>query len=342
MKKIVSTLVLLSFLWISNSYAIDLWSLDEIDTTNTNTETSVENTAVNENITLSDMEVIFADSKEIPADGKETTILVKVSDDSWNSLSDTNVELELEITDNDDFSKWSIWEITYDSELEAFNVVYISWNIEGEVFLTLKATIKWNETVSIEQAEDLLLITPKIIEENVDVINNDISLLDETSEEINTLENLESFTLDDISTETESIIDVNSEDTENVEIWANIVSTKVMDENRLKVEFDREIFLPDEPLELVSIKKVSDSSEIKVANITLSSDKKSIIILTTDNIGNEQYHLSISEIIDGETKKKVNVINGELTVTWFTETIIMILSILLFSLFLFIRNKKTI
>jgi hypothetical protein len=92
-------------------------------------------------------------------------------------------------------------------------------------------------------------------------------------------------------------------------VEVNITETKVLDENRLMVTFDKKVFLPEDPISMVSIVKSSDKSPVKVVNISLSEDEKSLIVLTSDNLSKEEYTLSINEVIDGETKKKMAVVN---------------------------------
>jgi len=140
----------------------------------------------------------------------------------------------------------------------------------------------------------------------------------ETKSVDNILETLE----EDENLEDENIID---EETKTNNKGINIVETKVIDENRLKITFDRIIFLPDDPLSLVKITKSEDKSDVKISNITLSEDKLSLVVLTSDNIDKVPYLVTITEVIDGKTKKKVSVINSELTVTGMNEFIIVIL-----------------
>lgn len=95
----------------------------------------------------------------------------------------------------------------------------------------------------------------------------------------------------------------------------NVVKTEVLDGNRIKVSFDKEIALSDNPLEMVSIESVKDKSKVELTNVTLGQDKKSLVIFSKDALKKEEYHVIVNSVVDGQTMKSVSVANGTTTVS---------------------------
>jgi len=335
MIKKISSLFLLFTISMASISSVSALDLEEIGndtaasaTATTTTPATTTTWTETKAVKISNMEVIFNDTK-LAADWKSTTTMyIRVNDNNENSISDADIDLQVNINSNENWDKWSVWTIAYDKESQLFNATYTAWKTAWSVSFKVIATSKADSTVKLEQWEDFTLeafvepVATPVVETAVTPTNNVDSI-------INTLETTETASTDTTkATETAT--------TESV----NIVETKVIDENRLKVTFDKEVFLPDEPLSLVKLTKNSDGSEVKISNITLSEDKMSFIVLTADSIKEEPYKLTITEVINGETKKKMSVINSELTVTWMNEIMVVILWLLLISWVIAYRRKN--
>lgn len=78
----------------------------------------------------------------------------------------------------------------------------------------------------------------------------------------------------------------------------NIVKTEVLDLNRIKVTFDNEIALSDTPLEMITIESVKDKTKIELSNVSLGSDKKSLIVFSKDSLKKEEYHVIVNSVVD--------------------------------------------
>ena len=336
MFKKFNALILVLLLWLTlfrSANAIDLNNMDdEFDAEIKSTIEDKSSTTSKSDVTISNLSVVFNDD-ELPADSKsETTIIVWVYDNDDRLLSDEEIDLKVEITQNNDSTKWKIKDIKYSPEDNFFNVTYVAGSVEWYVTFKINATSKFSSDVTLEQWEELKLIAynEPIVPVLEDVAVEEKNDTNKNVENIlNTLEDKEIKSEDELKTETKS-----------TEI--NIVETKVIDEYRIKITFDREIFLPDNPMSLVKIEKVSDKTDVAISNIALSEDKMALIVLTSDAMDKEPYMVSINEVIDGETKKKISVVNGELTVTGINEIIFIVLWLLAFSLIVLNRRKTSI
>lgn len=319
---VITTLFVLS--WSSITNASFSFKDAATDTTQTTNETSTtEDTTTNDNISISNMDVVF-DKDSLPADGKSSTIIyIKVNDSNNNSLDDSKVDLTV-TPENDN---WKIEKIEYKKDTQLFEVTYIAGTTAWNVWLKVKAVAKSDPSIKLEQLEDFKLTeVPKkeVKEQNDTTTSNDVNDI---------LTNLDKGdnVKEEKGTNTETNTKIND---------INIISSKIIDENRLKITFDRKIFLPDDPLSLIEIKKKEDGSKVKIANVTLSDDEMSLIVLTKDNLEKVPYLVSINEVIDGDTKKKVTVTNWELTVTGLNEIFIFLVWILLSSGIIYIRRRK--
>ena len=336
MFKKFNALILVLLLWLTlfrSANAIDLNNMDdEFDAEIKSTIEDKSSTTSKSDVTISNLSVVFNDD-ELPADSKsETTIIVWVYDNDDRLLSDEEIDLKVEITQNNDSTKWKIKDIKYSPEDNFFNVTYVAGSVEWYITFKINATSKFSSDVTLEQWEELKLIAynEPIVPVLEDVAVEEKNDTNKNVENIlNTLEDKEIKSEDELKTETKS-----------TEI--NIVETKVIDEYRIKITFDREIFLPDNPMSLVKIEKVSDKTDVAISNIALSEDKMALIVLTSDAMDKEPYMVSINEVIDGETKKKISVVNGELTVTGINEIIFIVLWLLAFSLIVLNRRKTSI
>lgn len=329
-KTLLSATLITSMLTMSVS-AIDI-DLDELPDDMWSETTSIETTSI-ENVSISNMDVVFNENK-LPADSKsETTLIIGVYDNNDESLSDTQIDLDVVLTQNDDNTKGEIKNVEFDSESELFNVTYVAGSEDWTVNFKITATSKSDSSIVLEQGEELTLEKfEPIIETTTNEEDNNIDSI------LENLDNTETVTEED---NTEEILNVENEETSTEEVSTegiNIMETTVIDEKRLKITFDRKIFLPDNPLSLVDIKRTSDDTSVKISNVTLSEDEMSLIVLTLDEMTEEPYLVTLSSVVDGETMKKVSVVNWTLTVTWLFDHIYLVIAMII-GAWIFYRRK---
>ena len=324
MKKSLITILALSILSL-NSVNVSAFTFEDAAQDDTQTEQTTEttDTANDETaaeVNISNMDIVF-DDESIPADWKtKTKFYVKVSDDQDNALSDKDVKLNVKVSDDNG----TIWEINYNKDTEVFEVEYTAWKTEGTVSFTIEAISKADPEKKLEQLEDFTLShyeEPKKEEDVKEEVSNTLKALDET----------------ETKEETKTNEDNNEE---KVIEWINIIGSKIIDTNTIKISFDKKIFLPEDPLSLIEIKKSSDGEKVAIENVSLSNDEKGLIVLTSKPLAKEPYVITINEVIDGETKKKVSVANPELTVTGLSDYIFFILWLMLTSGIIFRRRKQ--
>lgn len=311
---------------------LDLNSLDSLvsDTATTTTNTwntaPVTETAPTSAATekISEINIVFEAGTTLEANAS-TKILAKVS--AWTTeLDDTKVSLVATVSNTDG---WVVWTATYNKDTKLFEIPYTAPNNGANVSIVFKATGMTDTTNTFEKTENITINAPKATSDNATTTT--------TSEEqpiINTTSTNTASTTEEVK-----VIE-NKEVKEDVKLEANVLSTKLIWDNRIVVSFDRELFLPEEPLKLVSITKASDNTTVKVNNVTLGEDKKSLVILTDKLEGKVEYKVAINEVVDGETKKKISVVNGNLTVTGLNEVAIIIIASLLTLWVIANRRKK--
>jgi len=326
MKKSLITILALSMLTFS-SVNVSAFTFEDAAQDDTATEEqATTDTADNNNETASEvnianMEVVF-DDESIPADWKtKTKFYVKVTDDNDKTLTDKDVKLDITVSD----WNWTIDSINYSDDKEVFEVEYTAWKKEGTVSFTIKAISKADPEKKLEQLEDFTLThyeEPKKEENVKEEVSNTLKALEET--ETKTEENNEEEVSED------KVIE-----------GINIIGSKIIDTNTIKISFDKKIFLPEDPLSLIEIKKSSDGEKVAIENVSLSNDEKWLIVLTSKPLEKEPYVITINEVIDGETKKKVSVANPELTVTGLSDYVFFLIWLMLTSGIIFSRRRKT-
>lgn len=315
----------------ANNNSLDLDSLDSlISEPNKTTNSATTNTA---NVwTVSNVEVVVQWGTQIPVN-KKTDIMVKVTSSTSVAMNDTNVKLDIIPTDKTK-NNFKVENITYNSEEGYFVVPFTPTDDKEDISFTVKVTSLNNEKDFLEKLQTIKPLKAEANTAKVETTANTNEPKTEDKKEETVIE-----TKDEIKTE--DIIPVKEkEEAKDKKLEANILSTKIIGTNRLVINFDRELFLPEEPLSLIKLTK-KDNTEVKLSNVTLWDDKKSMVVLTSEDLGKEEYKLSINEVVDGETKKRINVVNSTLTVTWLNEVLVVLFALLLTSGVLFYRRKNS-
>lgn len=348
MKKMIISWLLALGLWINSVWAINLNSLWETTTTNTNTTTTVpfETWTWNASTTTTTTSwtnktaskvLIIPEFTSLPADGKKVVnVIVQVLSYNEDVLTWDDVEVTAEIVWNDTSnSLWLFQTWAYSVENKYFQFTYTAWTKAWDVQLKVVAKSKSNPANEISQVEKLVLLAST---------NNNISTTQWTD-----LNNISVTSLDNATTESQNVNPNNVlsqnttsswTNTESVNVWnIHITKTEVLDVNRIKISFNKEIALSEVPVDMVNIESVKDKSKLEVSNVTLWEDKKSLIVFSKDPLKKEEYHVIVNTVVDWETMKAVSVVNGTTTVSWMWELILLLLAFLT-SIWFFAYKRK--
>lgn len=326
---------------VPSAFALDL---DTLDTTNTGSSTATASGATStwtaststgtSNTTTTGKTVskiqIVTDSPTLPADGKKSVkIVIQVSDTDNKFLSDEDVEMKAEIVGNDSANSLGVFNTgAFLKDSNYFEFSYVAGTKAGEIQLKVTATSKTNKTNVIEQVEKLVLVEAK-----------DAAV--STTPVTTTVATTSTGTMTEPTTSTGTEV-ASTGATETGSVSAiNIVKTEVLDLNRIKVTFDNEIALSDTPLEMITIESVKDKTKIDLSNVSLSSDKKSLIVFSKDSLKKEEYHVIVNSVVDWKTMKAVSVANGQTTVSWMGEIAMLAMAfIAAIGAFLFRRKQS--
>lgn len=304
MKKTLTMITLLLLSLTNTSFAIDLdaWTWDT-----TNTEVSV--------VEIGEITVI-AWKNSVEANWEDTIPLDIIVDSiDWVWLTDEQINLAIDVKDNNG----SIENITYSPTEEVFKTKYISWNEVWSVTLIITATSNSDESVTLQSIFSDISLT-EVIEKAIeaDVISLEDSFVDEWLEE--------------------EVLEIQNEEKT---LEANIISSEMLGENRIKVSFDIEISIPEEnPMNSVTIETIEEKEKVKISNIVLGEDSKSVIISTENNLEDEAYRVIINEVLNKSTMKKATLVNTETTVTGTSEIIMVVLALLLSTMFIYFSRRK--